>query len=337
MQTGRKIPDPLPLLLTPGEPAGIGPDLAVMLAQKPQPRPLIALADPGLLIQRAQQLDLPLRITERDGPAACQPSQAGELQVWPRHLARPASPGRLEPANAAYVIECIETATRSCLDSQAAAMVTGPVHKAVINQAGHAFTGHTGFIGTLCGEPDPLMLLCNESLRVALATVHIPLSAVPTALTRAGLSRSLNMLNDGLKQRFGLARPRILVAGLNPHAGEDGYLGREEIDVITPTLDHLRERGLNLEGPLPADTLFTAHKLQQADAVLAMYHDQGLPVIKHRGFGRTVNVTLGLPIIRCSVDHGTALSLAGTGRADCGSLHAAVTLADEMSLRAVAA
>ena len=315
------------LLLTPGEPAGIGPDLAVMLAQQPLDAALVAACDPGLLEARAAQLNLPLRLRLLESPAAAQPHRPGELQILPVPLAAPTQAGRLDPRNAPYVLETLRLATRQVLSGAADALVTAPVHKGVINDAGVAFTGHTEFLAQLCGAPTPVMMLAAGSLRVALATTHLPLREVPDAITREGLEAVLRVLHHDLRTRFGLPAPRILVCGLNPHAGEGGHLGREEIEVIAPVLERLRGEGMQLTGPLPADTLFTPRLLAQADAVLAMYHDQGLPVLKHAGFGEAVNITLGLPIIRTSVDHGTALELAGSGRAENGSLRAALRVA----------
>ncbi|AWN16299.1 4-hydroxythreonine-4-phosphate dehydrogenase PdxA [Salinisphaera sp. LB1] len=320
------------VLLTPGEPAGIGPDLAVRIAQRAHAAEIVAVADPELLRQRADQLGLALQIKRVDYAAAPSPQRAGELTVDPLDLARPAEAGRLDPDNAPYVLATLDRAVARCRDGAADALVTGPVHKAVINQAGFAFTGHTGYLAARCHSAAPVMMLTTDdgSLRVALATVHIPLSAVPGAINGADLAHTLDTLHAGLGQRFGMARPRIRVAGLNPHAGENGYLGREEIDIIAPAIEAARSRGIDAVGPLPADTLFTRDQLAQADVVLAMYHDQGLPVIKHLGFSRTVNVSLGLPIVRTSVDHGTALELAGTDRVDTGSLEAALKIAAQM-------
>jgi 4-hydroxythreonine-4-phosphate dehydrogenase len=318
---------PLPrLLLTPGEPAGIGPDLAVMLAQQPLAASLTAVCDPDLLQARAARLGLPLRLRQLTAGSP-PPHQPGELWILPVRLAAPVVAGQLDPRNAPYVLETLRLAAGRVLASEADALVTAPVHKGVINDAGIAFSGHTEFLAQLCGAPTPVMMLAAGALRVALATTHLPLRAVPDAISREGLEAVLRVLHHDLRARFGLPRPRILVCGLNPHAGEGGHLGREEIEVIAPVLEHLRGDGMQLDGPLPADTLFTPRQLAQADAVLAMYHDQGLPVLKHAGFGEAVNVTLGLPIIRTSVDHGTALELAGTGRAESGSLLAALQMA----------
>lgn len=321
------------LAFTPGEPAGIGPDLAVRIAQRAQPAELVAVADPELLEQRARALGLPLRLIAADFDREATPSPAGTLAVDPIRCARTAQPGVLEPANARYVLDTLDRAVDLCRDGRCDGLVTGPVHKAVINDAGMAFSGHTGYLADRCASDAPVMMLATDdgALRVALATVHIPLAQVPGALTRETLTHVLRVTDRGLRERFGIARPRLLVAGLNPHAGENGYLGREEIDVIGPVVEAERARGLDLIGPLPADTLFTPHRLAGADAVIAMYHDQGLPVIKHLGFGRTVNISLGLPIVRTSVDHGTALELAGTPDVDTGSLQAAVDTAVRMA------
>ncbi len=324
------------IALTPGEPAGIGPDLCVMLAQQAHAASLVVIADPELLQQRAQALSLPLSLHDDDPSQAPQPQQPGQLRVMPVALNRPVQAGQPDPANARYVLETITRAARGCLQGDFAGMVTGPVHKGVINEAGIRFSGHTEMIAELTGAGEPVMMLTAPGLRVALATIHIPLRDVADALTRPRLRHVLHVLNDDLQRRFGLARPRILVSGLNPHAGEGGHIGTEEKTVIEPVLDELRQQGMDLLGPLPADTLFTPKYLQQADAVLAMYHDQGLPVLKHLGFGRAVNITLGLPIIRTSVDHGTAFDLAGTGHADVGSLEAAVRQAIEFAQQAAA-
>ncbi|MFN5746557.1 MAG: 4-hydroxythreonine-4-phosphate dehydrogenase PdxA [Methylococcaceae bacterium] len=316
------------LVLTTGEPAGIGPDLCLAIAQHSLPCALAVAGDADLLQRRAALLGQSVRIVTTS-PADLQPHQAGFLPVWPVAEAADKGCGRLNPANAGYILDSLTAATRACLDGRFDALITPPVNKGIINDAGIAFTGHTEFLAQLTGG-DPVMLLMTKALRVALATTHLPLSAVSQAITYESLTRTLRVLHRDLVNRFGLNQPRILVAGLNPHAGESGHLGREEIEVIEPVLQQLRTEGLNLVGPLPADTLFLPSQLAQADAVLAMYHDQGLPVLKHVGFGRAVNITLGLPIIRTSVDHGTALDLAGTGRADAGSLLAALEAAIEM-------
>jgi 4-hydroxythreonine-4-phosphate dehydrogenase len=318
---------PVPrIALTPGEPAGIGPDLCVQLAQQDLPCEIIAIASPQLLEERASQLGLPLKINEFDSAMPAKAHAAGILTVLPVELAEPVQCGRLNAANSRYVLKTITKATKGCLDVVFDAMVTGPVHKGIINDAGLAFSGHTEFIAGITGG-HPVMMLATPGLRVALATTHLPLSEVSQAITHTRLRTVIRILDHELRSRFGITHPKILVCGLNPHAGENGHMGREEIDIIEPVLDTFRRQGLNLIGPLPADTLFTDKYLATADAVLAMYHDQGLPVLKHMGFGRAVNVTLGLPVIRTSVDHGTALDLAGSGKADSGSLQFALQTA----------
>ena len=321
----------LRLALTPGEPAGIGPDLCILLARQAQAHELVVIADPLLLQARAAELGLALDILPLAADRPPTPSPAGQLRVLPVALRAPVHSGRLDPANAAYVLETLDTAIAGCRDGRFAALVTGPVHKGVINDAGIPFSGHTEYLAQKTGAAQVVMMLAAPGLRVALATTHLPLRAVSDAITGEGLRQILRVLHQDLRARFGIAAPRILVCGLNPHAGEAGHLGREEIDIIAPALEALRAEGLNLYGPLPADTLFTPRYLEHADAVLAMYHDQGLPVLKHHGFGAAVNITLGLPIIRTSVDHGTALELAGSGRAEVGSLQAAIATAVQMA------
>jgi 4-hydroxythreonine-4-phosphate dehydrogenase len=320
------------LLLTAGEPAGIGPDLCVRIAQETLDGDLTVIGDPKLLQDRAARLHLPLALSPADPEAEPTPHRPGMLKVWPAARAAHPGCGKLDPANAPYVLDTIAAGARACLDGRYDALVTAPVHKGVINTAGIPFTGHTEYIASLTGG-EPVMMLTAPGLRVALATTHLPLAEVSRAITRERLGTVLRILQRDLNTRFGIESPRILVCGLNPHAGENGHLGREEIDIIEPALEDLRREGLRLCGPLPADTLFLPKYLDHADAVLAMYHDQGLPVLKHKGFGRAVNITLGLPIIRTSVDHGTALDLAGTGRADAGSLEAAIDAAIGMARR----
>lgn len=316
------------LALTPGEPAGIGPDLLIQLAQQARAINLVAIADPELLTERARQLNLPLRLEP------WQPNRnitgAGRLAIQAVPLNRAVIPGQPDPANAGYVLACLDEAVAGCRDGRFAGLVTGPVHKGIINRAGIAFTGHTEYLAAARDTPQVVMMLATPELRVALATTHLALRDVPAAITRDSLQHVLRVLDHELRRHFGLARPCIKVCGLNPHAGEDGHLGREEIEIITPVLDSLRDTGMNLVGPLPADTLFTTDNLAGVDAVLAMYHDQGLPVLKHLGFGKAVNITLGLPFVRTSVDHGTALELAGSGRADPGSLIYAIEVARQM-------
>lgn len=319
------------IALTAGEPAGIGADLCVQLAQEVLPNcELVVLANAELLQQRAKQLHLPLTLHHFDPSKPNAGSQKGHLTILPAALNAPVQAGILDSRNSEYVIELLRRATQGCLSKTFAAMVTAPVHKGVINESGLAFTGHTEYIAAKTGG-HPVMMLATEGLRVALVTTHLPISQVSAAITRELLEKTLRILHHDLQKCFHIKQPRILVCGLNPHAGENGYLGHEEIDIINPVLEKCRAEGMNLEGALPADTLFTAKYLKQADAVLAMYHDQGLPVLKHKGFGQAVNITLGLPIIRTSVDHGTALDLAGTGKADLGSLYYAVQTAIEMS------
>jgi 4-hydroxythreonine-4-phosphate dehydrogenase len=321
---------PLRIILTPGEPAGIGPDLVVQLAQNGQLDNIVVVADPELLRSRARRLNIPLRVVETSSAHSHAPEK-NTVSVLPVRLRTACTPGTLNSANAVYVLETLRLAARSCLDGEVDALVTGPVHKGIINEAGIVFSGHTEFLADLCGpDQHPVMMLTAGSLRVALVTTHLPLRDVSQAITRERLQRVCRILHHDLQERFGLNAPRILVAGLNPHAGEGGHLGREEIDIIDPALNELRSEGLNLVGPLPADTLFTPSRLATADAVLAMYHDQGLPVLKYVGFGEAVNITLGLPLIRTSVDHGTALELAGTGKANTGSMLAAIAAARTM-------
>ncbi|MCX9154568.1 4-hydroxythreonine-4-phosphate dehydrogenase PdxA [Niveibacterium sp. 24ML] len=316
------------LAITCGEPAGVGPELVAALATYRTDAHCIAIGDRDLIAQRAAMIGLAPRL--RDWAPGMAPSD-GVLDVLHCPLARPSMPGVLDVANAAQVLAMLDVAIDGCMDGRFDAMVTAPLHKGVINDAGVPFTGHTEYLAERTRTPRVVMMLVGGGLRVALASTHLPLKDVATALTHDSLTRTIRILHADLKQRFGLAEPRILVAGLNPHAGESGHMGREEIDVISPVLDALRAEGMALIGPLPADTLFTPHQLARGDAVLAMYHDQGLPVLKYASFGGGVNVTLGLPIIRTSVDHGTALDLAGTGKADAGSLHAAIACALEMA------
>lgn len=318
------------LAITSGEPAGIGPDLVIQLAQQHWPMQLVVLADPDLLAQRAEQLGLPLVITPYQADAPARASEPGQLCVLPIKLRQAVEAGRLNPANADYVIEMLTRATQGCLNREFAALITGPVHKGVINQAGLKFSGHTELLAELSHTEQVVMMLATPGLRVALATTHLPLADVPKAITPDLLDKVMRITYQALQVQFAIEKPCVLVAGLNPHAGEDGHMGREEIDVIDPVLAQLQAEGMDIRGCYPADTLFTPSKLQQADAILAMYHDQGLPVLKHMGFGNAVNITLGLPFIRTSVDHGTALDLAGSGQADIGSFHYAIQVALEM-------
>ncbi len=332
-------------LVTPGEPAGIGPELVCQLAAQ-GPVSWVAVADPDLLQQRAQSLGLAIKIDVIDSLEDLAPAKKNHLPCWPVSLAQKSEPGVLDAANAPYVVECLKKASSACLEGQAQALITGPVHKAIINQAGVAFTGHTEYLRDEAGVAEVVMMLATTvgiagdsqsrslsqaiPLRVALVTTHLPLSEVPKAITAERLRDAITITHRDLKERFGIDHPRLLVLGLNPHAGEDGHLGREEIETITPTIEALNAQGLSLTGPLPADTAFVPSRLATADAVVAMYHDQGLPVLKHVGFGQAVNITLGLPYIRTSVDHGTALDIAGQGIADLGSFKEALTMAEAL-------
>ncbi|HET8819445.1 MAG TPA: 4-hydroxythreonine-4-phosphate dehydrogenase PdxA [Xanthomonadaceae bacterium] len=312
---------PVPrLALVPGEPAGVGPELCVRLVQHPRDgHRLLAFGDPDALLDAARRLDLPLRLLDADADAGA-PGDL-PLQAVPNRSA--VVPGAPDPANAGAVVDALVAAADACLRGACAGLVTGPVHKATINAGGIAYTGTTGLLASHAGC-DVVMMLANETMRVALATTHLPLRAVADAIDPPTLTRTLRIVHGALRDDFGVARPRIAVLGLNPHAGESGHLGREEIDVIIPVLEALRAEGMDLPGPLPADTAFLPAKLRAFDAVLAMYHDQGLPVLKHSGFEHAVNITLGLPYPRVAVDHGTAFDIAGTGTADPSSLHAAV-------------
>lgn len=315
------------IALTPGEPAGIGPDLAIALAQIEQAHEIVVIADPDLLFERAKILGLSLRLREVNFSQTPVANLKGELVISPVPLSSPAICGKLSQDNASYILHTLDKAIAGCLDQNFSAMVTGPVQKSIINDAGIPFSGHTEYLAEKTHTEKVVMMLATEGLRVALATTHLPLKDVSAAITQDELTQVITILHHDLQHHFGIAQPRILICGLNPHAGEGGHLGREEIDVINPVLEKLRASNMNLIGPLPADTLFTAKYLDKADAVLAMYHDQGLPVLKYKGFGNAVNITLGLPIIRTSVDHGTALDLAGTGKADMGSLRTAIQYA----------
>ena len=320
------------IAITPGEPAGIGPDLCVALAQKPPANTqLVMVCAPELLAERAKLLQVPLKLIDFDPDAPATASEPGQLYVLPVPLAEPAIAGQLNPANAEYVLATLRCACDAILAGQLDALVTGPVHKGNINEAGIAFTGHTEFLADYCKRKLTVMMLATDGLRVALATTHLPIAKVPGAITRELLLDIIQILHSDLVTKFGISNPRILVCGLNPHAGEGGHMGREEIEVIEPVLDSLRNKGMDLRGPLPADTLFTDRYLNNADAVLSMYHDQGLPVLKFKGFGRASNITLGLPLIRTSVDHGTALDLAGSGKAEPGSFYHAIATAREMA------
>lgn len=318
------------VVITPGEPAGIGPDVTIQLAQQAWPVELVVCADPALLRQRATALGLPLTLHEYQPGVAARPQPAGTLTVLSVNTPEPVVAGELCVANSHYVLETLARACDGALNGEFAALITGPVHKGVINDAGIPFSGHTEFFAERAQCERVVMMLATAELRVALATTHLPLKAVSDAITRDSLHEVIRILHADLQSKFGLPSPHIFVCGLNPHAGEGGHMGREEIDVIIPALNELRAQGMQLTGPLPADTLFQPKYLQHADAVLAMYHDQGLPVLKYQGFGRAVNITLGLPFIRTSVDHGTALELAGRGDADAGSFITALNLAITM-------
>ncbi len=318
------------LAITAGEPAGIGPDLCLMLAQHPSPCERVIIADPQLLRDRAQQLGLPVELLPFDPDALPVAQAAGQLHVLPVTLGTACTPGQLDAGNSAYVLKTLRLAGEGALSGLFDAIVTAPVHKGIINEAGVPFSGHTEFFAEQTATDQVVMMLACPGLRVALATTHLPLRQVADAITGPLIERVVRILHSDLVNKFGLSTPRILVCGLNPHAGEDGHLGREELDIIIPALERLRNEGIELIGPLPADTLFTPKHIDQADAVLAMYHDQGLPVLKHKGFGNAVNITLGMPIIRTSVDHGTALDLAGTGQANPGSLQVALDTAIQM-------
>lgn len=316
---------PSPIVVTSGEPAGIGPDICLQLAQ--HDLPLVIIADKALLQLRANQLQLNIEFHDY---SPVLPLAAGKLSVLHIPLKQPAQAGKLDPANSPYVLETLRRAIVGCQSREFSAMATAPVHKGIINDAGIPFTGHTEFLAELTDTTQVVMMLAGGGMRVALVTTHLPLRDVADAITAPLLEDVIRILQQDLQQRFGIPKPRIFVAGLNPHAGEGGHLGREEIDIIIPVLDRLRSEGMDLSPPLPADTLFAAHRLRECDAVLTMYHDQGLPVLKHASFGEGVNITLGLPFIRTSVDHGTALDLAGTGQADVGSLLEAIKMAQEM-------
>lgn len=312
--------------LTAGEPAGIGPDLCAILACEEFAGRLVLVGDRSLIRERARLRGIAFDVPDYPGPV-----QAPRVSLLHIPVAAPATAGRLDPANGRHVVALLDRAIDGCLAGEFDAMVTAPVQKSTINDAGVAFTGHTEYLAERTGTPRVVMMLVGGGLRVALATTHLPLADVPRAITREMLADTLRILDGDLRRRFGIARPRILVAGLNPHAGESGYLGREEIDVIAPVIADLAAHGIAVSGPYPADTMYAPRVLEGADATLAMFHDQGLPVLKHASFGRGVNVTLGLPLVRTSVDHGTALDRAGSGEVDPGSLREALALALELA------
>ena len=320
------------IALTPGEPAGIGPDVTLAIAQHAWNAELVAICDPQLLRERAKILDLEVEIQVIDSPLGePSPHQPGTLQVYPVNLTVPCNPGQLDPANASYVLCTLHAAVDACFAGRCDAMVTAPVQKSVINDAGIPFSGHTELLAEATQTDRVVMMLASKEVRVALATTHLPLRDVADAINADMLEDTLNILHRDLQSKFGLASPKIAVLGLNPHAGEGGHMGREELDIIIPVLEKLRASGMQLQGPLPADTAFNPKVQSNCDAVLAMYHDQGLPTLKYAGFGEAVNITLGLPIIRTSVDHGTALDLAGSGKADTGSLKSALQMAIDMA------
>jgi 4-hydroxythreonine-4-phosphate dehydrogenase len=323
------------IVITSGEPAGIGPDACVALAQSAWQADIVVAADAELLAATAHILGLPLALERYDPSSAPAAHRAGTLKVMHIPTTRTVIAGQPDARNAAYVIAMLDRACDGCMNGEFAAMVTAPVQKSTLMDAGYVFSGHTEYLAMRTRAAMPVMMLVSGDLRVALVTTHLPLADVPRAITRERLRSTLRIVNMDLERNFSLARPRIAVLGLNPHAGESGHLGREEIDVIQPVILELQAEGLNLQGPVPADTAFTPRFLQGADVVVAMYHDQGLPVIKHAGFGNGVNVTLGLPILRTSVDHGTALSLARSGKADSGSLRAALSLAIDIAALSV--
>lgn len=322
------------IAITPGEPAGIGPDLVIQLAQQAWPAELVVCADPELLSARAKKLGLPLQLKPYQPNLEPKAQEAGTLTLAPFTLITESVCGQLDEQNSAYVVETLRYAGEKNMNGEFDAVVTGPVHKGIINQSGIPFSGHTEFFANQANCQDVVMMLAAPGLHVALVTTHIPLAYVSKAITRDRLHQIVKILHTDLVEKFALEQPKIYVCGLNPHAGEDGHLGREEIDTIIPALEELRAEGMNIVGPLPADTIFQKKYLEDADVILAMYHDQGLPVLKSQGFGSSVNITLGLPYIRTSVDHGTALELAGTGQADIGSFVCALNKAIDLAANA---
>ncbi len=318
----------LKLCVTSGEPAGIGPDLIVQLAQQAHPFNYLVIADPELLTQRAAQLNLPLKVLLYDKNLNQVP-KVGEVCVLPVKLKTACITGKLDKRNSEYVLETLSVATQFCTENSFSAVITGPIHKAIINDAGYSFTGHTEFFADKT-QSDVVMMLAHETMRVALVTTHLPLSKVSKAITKSKLSSTIEILINTLQKQFNITTPHILVCGLNPHAGEGGHLGDEEINIIEPVIKSFDTRKVKLTGPIPADTAFTPERLKSVDVVLSMFHDQGLPVLKYSGFGKAVNITLGLPFIRTSVDHGTAIDLAGTGKADINSLVQAFLIANQL-------
>ena len=321
----------LRLALTPGEPAGVGPDVTIQSIQHGSDHELVAFADPDMLLSRAKQLGLPLSL--REAAVKPLPLRAGELAVYPMSMAKRVLAGKLDVSNAQYVVDCLDEAILACQSKSCGAVVTGPVQKSIINQAGIAFSGHTEHFAKKTDTERVVMMLASSEMRVALATTHLPLKSVASAITEQLLHSVIDILYQELQKRFGISDPKILVCGLNPHAGESGHLGKEEVKFIAPLLQEMRKNGKDILGPLPADTVFTRKFIDKSDVVLAMYHDQGLPVLKYQSFGNAANITLGLPIIRTSVDHGTALDIAGTGLANPGSLKVAIQMASDMSGR----
>lgn len=320
------------IAITPGEPAGIGPDLAIVIAQQSWPVELVVVASKALLIERASQLKLPLIIKDYDKTDKVIAQEAGTITILDVPLTEPCIPGTLNNSNGNYVVETLRIASEKNMTGEFDAVVTGPVHKGLINKSGIAFSGHTEYFAHQANCSDVVMMLATEGLRVALVTTHIPLAYVSKAITFERLQRVTRILHQDLKEKFAIKSPRIYACGINPHAGEDGHLGREEIEIMEPAFAQLRKEGIDIVGPLPADTIFQEKYLEDADAILAMYHDQGLPVLKYKGFGASVNITLGLPFIRTSVDHGTAIELAGKGTADSGSMMEALKNAINLSL-----
>ena len=320
--------NPPVLAITPGEPAGIGPEILLRFHHKYPDFRVLAVADPELLKRTADTLALDISIREWQPGAR---TGAGELSCLPVNLAVPVQPGQLDPLNAPYVLDTLRSAVGLLRDGHAAALVTGPVHKGVINESGFPFSGHTEFLADLAGVPQVVMMLAAPGLRVTLVTTHLPLREVADAINPEKLEAVIRITQNALREQFGIRQPRLQILGLNPHAGEGGYLGHEEDDIILPVIERLRAQGMQLDGPVPADTAFNPPRIENCDAVVAMYHDQGLPVLKHMGFGQAVNITLGLPFIRTSVDHGTALDLAGSGKASTGSLHQAALTAENMA------
>ena len=316
------------LALVPGEPAGVGPELCIRALQRAHDADIVVFGDRDALAQAAGQVGLPVSFADADANAVA----PGTIRIVDVPNAAPATPGTPDPRNAAAVIAALEDAAAACIAGSFDGLVTGPVHKASINAGGIAYTGTTGLLAAQAGR-EVVMMLANDTLRVALATTHLPLREVADAITPGGVERTLRILHRAMREDFGIERPRLLVLGLNPHAGEDGHLGREEIDIIAPVLDRLRGEGVDLAGPLPADTAFLPGRLRDCDAVLAMYHDQGLPVLKYSGFEQAVNLSLGLPYPRVAVDHGTALDIAGSGRADPSSLFAAIATCTRLAAR----